>query len=120
MTVQHPFPAAKTTPVSHRHALIRCIERDEWGDPSYAEGWAPSCGAFAWEHDGTNRQLRDRLSAIGFGDDAILAAMGEADRFLLGLYGPPPVMPTPQHERAYRIRDHLPTFIRSLIPRRLR
>jgi hypothetical protein len=94
---------------------IRTIERDEWGDCTYAEGWTPDHGAFSWEHDGTNRQLRDRLSEFGFGDEAILEALGVADQFLLGIqrFTEPRIvepMPIPRRRRRR-------AFIRSLFRR---
>lgn len=70
--------------------VIRTVERDEWGDCTYVEGTANDL-AFCWEHEGTNRALRDRLRELGFSDTDILAAMGEADRFMLGIFGAPPV-----------------------------
>lgn len=93
---------------TEREASIRTIERDEWGDSTYVEGWAPSCGAFCWEHEGTNRQLRDRLRDVGFTDTAILAALGEADQFLM--FVPPFVPPAPPARRRF-------PSIRSLIRR---
>lgn len=96
-----------------RAGTIRTVERDEWGDATYVEGWTPAAGHFAWEHEGTNRALRGRLRELGFADADILAAMGEADRFMLGIFGPPPVAVRPRFA-------FLPRFIRSLIPRRFR
>ena len=94
-------------------ATIRTVERDEWGDVTYAEGMDHEGRAFTLEHEGTHAELRDVLRARGFSDDEILASFSASDQVRLG------------HRLSFGVQphswtDHLPTFIARLIPRRTR